>query len=300
MPVRRSIYALSLAEVQAFTDALNTLKQSGVYDQFVTRHHTAMMTFTPTSQSVRNAAHKGPSFLPWHRQSLLEFESALAAILPDFGIPYWPWEADAALPDPKQALIWTADYFGGNGLQSNGWYVQDGPFVSWQAIILNSSTGQLVPRSRTGLIRKFAVDTGATTLPTQADVTDCLTESQYDHSPWIDSQTTSPSFRNRIEGFLRHTGESSTQARMHGRVHRWVGGDMGVSTSPNDPIFWLHHSNVDRIWSVWQASGHATDYLPVTGGPAGHNLNDALLGLATSGVTPASLLDITALGYSYA
>ncbi|MCK9900278.1 tyrosinase family protein [Frankia sp. Cpl3] len=286
--------------MQAFTSALNTVKLSGAYDEFVRRHHIAMMTLTPTTQGIRNAAHKGPSFLPWHRQSLLEFEALVHTVLPDFGIPYWPWELDAALPNPKVATIWTAAYFGGNGASNRSWYIQDGPFVNWQAIILDSTTNQLVPRSRVGLVRKFASDAGALTLPTQADVVDCLTEPQYDAAPWYDSQTTNPSFRNRMEGFLRHGSEPANQARMHGRVHRWIAGDMGASTSPNDPIFWLHHANIDRIWSVWQANGHATDYLPVSGGPSGHNLNDPMVGLATSGVTPASVLDIAALDYSYA
>lgn len=25
-----------------------------------------------------------------------------------------------------------------------------------------------------------------------------------------------------------------------------------MSISPADPIFWMHHANVDRIWSEWQ------------------------------------------------
>lgn len=30
-------------------------------------------------------------------------------------------------------------------------------------------------------------------------------------------------------------------------------GDMSkADTAPNDPIFWLHHSNIDRIWCEWQ------------------------------------------------
>lgn len=36
----------------------------------------------------------------------------------------------------------------------------------------------------------------------------------------------------------------------------------GASTMPNvacavaDPIFFLHHCNVDRLWAEWQDSGH--------------------------------------------
>jgi len=42
----------------------------------------------------------------------------------------------------------------------------------------------------------------------------------------------------------------------HGAVHVAVGGWMGsVPTAAQDPIFWLHHCNIDRLWDVWIAGG---------------------------------------------
>ena len=39
----------------------------------------------------------------------------------------------------------------------------------------------------------------------------------------------------------------------HGAGHNWIGGDMSnVMISPNDPAFWFHHAQVDRIWAKWQ------------------------------------------------
>jgi tyrosinase len=50
------------------------------------------------------------------------------------------------------------------------------------------------------------------------------------------------SFTNQLEGY-------------HNAVHVWVGGTMGfIPTAPCDPIFYMHHANIDRIWSQWQAS----------------------------------------------
>jgi len=41
----------------------------------------------------------------------------------------------------------------------------------------------------------------------------------------------------------------------HGSVHTEIGGEDGImstrATSANDPIFWLHHCNVDRLWDYW-------------------------------------------------
>lgn len=53
--------------------------------------------------------------------------------------------------------------------------------------------------------------------------------------------TTFSSFQSQING-------------VHGTLHGRVGGDMsGIMTAAFDPIFYLHHANVDRLWAVWQA-----------------------------------------------
>lgn len=42
----------------------------------------------------------------------------------------------------------------------------------------------------------------------------------------------------------------------HDAVHVLISGNMGdPSTAALDPIFWLHHANIDRLWDVWLASG---------------------------------------------
>jgi tyrosinase len=45
------------------------------------------------------------------------------------------------------------------------------------------------------------------------------------------------------------------EATPHGDVHTLVGGPFGFmsafDTAPLDPIFWLHHANIDRLWAVW-------------------------------------------------
>lgn len=40
----------------------------------------------------------------------------------------------------------------------------------------------------------------------------------------------------------------------HNMIHGFVGGDMGrLDRAPNDPLFWMHHCNIDRIWTVWHS-----------------------------------------------
>jgi tyrosinase len=58
---------------------------------------------------------------------------------------------------------------------------------------------------------------------------------------------------------------NSLNANLHGNVHVNVGAqrpapDLGmtfVPTAANDPIFWLHHCNIDRIWASWNKAGGA-------------------------------------------
>src|SRR5919112_1401548 len=45
----------------------------------------------------------------------------------------------------------------------------------------------------------------------------------------------------------------------HNNIHGLVGGRDGWMSNPNtaarDPIFWLHHSNIDRLWERWLEQG---------------------------------------------
>lgn len=43
----------------------------------------------------------------------------------------------------------------------------------------------------------------------------------------------------------------------HNYIHGFTGGTMGTYMSPLDPIFWLHHCNIDRIWFDWNSAGNA-------------------------------------------
>jgi tyrosinase len=52
------------------------------------------------------------------------------------------------------------------------------------------------------------------------------------------------------------TAQSSINGTPHGAVHVAVGGNMGsFPTAGLDPLFWLHHCQVDRLWNLWLAKG---------------------------------------------
>ena len=50
--------------------------------------------------------------------------------------------------------------------------------------------------------------------------------------------------------------EPSFESAPHNLVHNIIGGVMADMLSPTDPIFWLHHANVDRLWVAWVYAGN--------------------------------------------
>lgn len=51
-------------------------------------------------------------------------------------------------------------------------------------------------------------------------------------------------------------GTAQFEGMPHNNVHVTIGQDMVTFMSPRDPIFWLHHCNIDRIWASWNAAGN--------------------------------------------
>ncbi len=84
--------------------------------------------------------------------------------------------------------------------------------------------------------------------------------------------------------------QKTLEGAFHGSVHNAVGGDMAGPSSPTDPLFWLHHANIDRIWSNWQQT-HKNQ--------KPQNLNEKLKPNSLFGVTVESVQDILTLGYKY-
>ena len=331
MGIRKNVRTFNDDERAAFVAALIELKRQGTYDDFVQDHVDAMTAGTPPAGArfspVPNAAHRGPAFLPWHREYLLRLERALQEIDRGVSLPYWDWTQDTA--DPMASPIWSDDFMGGSGTESEGWRVTDGPFArdsgNWTLTVEAERHGDAL-RRRFGRLEWPLLD-GTTegsdwTLPTSEDVALAMAERHYDAHPYDDSAFTT-GFRNRLEGWIRRTADPMVKtvgAQLHNRVHVFVGGgwveaapdgtlrmalgSMLPSSSPNDPVFFLHHCFVDKLWADWQRARALADssgrphYAPISGGPFGHNLHDPMYPWRRDR-TPYAVLDHKALGYEY-
>ena len=268
------------------------------WDIFVYWHYATMNIATPPG-SGRNAAHRAPVFLPWHRWMMILLEGHMQRVIgnPDFGLPYWDWAADGDHPVADQANlpVWSVDVMGGSGSP-----VTTGPFAfdpndptSFRVRFVESLfTGRLETADR-GLSRQLGEDPDFPSLPTTAHVQDALDLTIYDRAPFNRS---SGGFRNRLEGWV-----GPAVPGMHNRVHVWIGGDMGPGTSPNDPAFYMNHCNVDRIWEAWMIE-HGRVYRPEDSAPQElfrQRLNDPLVSLITADEPLISdMLDVSST-YTY-
>lgn len=267
--IRKNAADMTQSEINAFIDALLTLKNTmtvtdngieiSIYDRFVAAHialSDAIGRTGPDGNPLANLGHGSSAFLPWHRALIDEFENALQSVNPDVFLPYWDW-TDL---DSNMNVIFQDDFMGPDGTGGRrGQFVETGYFSlanGWGVRRdLSGARWSGVRNGTVSLQRNFGGRRGNATLGTLSDVNSLLNATS-DYS----------GFRNVLE-----TG-------MHGAAHIWVGGTAGnVAASPNDPIFWMLHANVDRIWAEWQINGRwGSDFYPASGEAYGHNLFDEM------------------------
>lgn len=304
MVIRKNIRSLTTQERLTFINSVLALKANGGYDKYVHWHHAVMVPTVhpdePQDPDYRNGAHLGPAFLPWHREMLMQFEADLRAINASVTLPYWDWTEDA--DDPLNSPVWSQNFMGGDGDPDDHWRVQTGAFAhqydKWH-VPAYPEDGLPEP----GLKRQFAQL--VTSLPTPADLAMAMREGLYDAPPY-DSGPYTRGFRNRLEGWVTQRGDpqvTTPGSQLHNRIHLWIGGNMLAMTSPEDPVFFLHHCFIDKVWANWQAQmlldkpQWAPHYTPMRDGPEGHNYEDVLKPWDRR---IRDVMDIAVLGYEYA
>ena len=231
--------------------------------------------------------HSSWYFLPWHRGYLLAFEQIVRDQIvqlggpKDWALPYWNYFGTTGTPDQaRMPIAFTQPQWDGG---PNPLYVPQryGP--------------------------------GAVKIPLdRIDQGTALGKAKF----LAAARGGDPGFGAGDQGDFRHGGGAFGQleSQPHNMIHVLIGGDrpgavpprgiMSVpSTAALDPIFWLHHANIDRLWETWNRSnpGHTdplesewrhgpTDRRFVM--PQPQNLPDWVF-------TPVMLESISDLGYVY-
>jgi tyrosinase len=176
-------------------------------------------------------------FLPWHRWYILEMETILIQGQKEYnlasdccttfvGIPYFDWHNLKNGESLNEFINNENDEYGHHFHDSLG---------------QNSDRHQCGDRLREGALAGFRLTNGDF-------LTRCWSNNYAEDDPETELHRvwSSPfqydQFRNRLEygsGF-------------HGTIHQIISGVMETSHAANDPIFFTHHANVDKLWGDWQ------------------------------------------------
>lgn len=210
-----------------------------VWRQFgVINANTALPPANVQQRFWNQCQHQSWYFLPWHRGYLAAFEQIVAAAVVDAGgpadwaLPYWNY-SDSTRPEvlrmPDAFRTATLPDGSANPLRVDRRY----------------GSGQLHP--------------------------DFVGLSALQHDDFAGGESDIPPGFGGPETVFHHGPESETtngglEALPHNPVHGLIGGvapgtdpqdwrNLGLMSMPQtaalDPIFWLHHANIDRLWSVW-------------------------------------------------
>ncbi|KAI1873463.1 hypothetical protein JX265_005085 [Neoarthrinium moseri] len=203
------------AYIQADLCLINAPSKSG-FPGAVTRWDDLQWPHVVQSATVHNVG----AFLPFHRYYMTAHERLIKDECGYTGrMPYWDELADQE--NMSSSEMWSTEYFGGNGTAEN-YCVVDGPFAN--------------------LTLRWLAD---------GSIEDhCLTRIMNDNSLSRTSQ-------EEIDACNAITNYTSAwecfNGGPHGGGHAAVGGIMLDGTlSPGDPVFYLHHSWLDKLFWDWQ------------------------------------------------
>ncbi|PYH90900.1 tyrosinase, partial [Aspergillus ellipticus CBS 707.79] len=270
--LRREWRDLTLASRKEFTDAVQCLQSrptnisaetQKTYQGVKTRYD----EFVATHINMTEYIHLTASFLAWHRFFIHTFERALQVECNYTGtLPYWEWGIDA--DSPQDSVMFNGDEYsmGSNGFKLNRTTI----FWESQNITIPAGTGGGCALS--GPFADLTVNMGPINAPGEQPVDNKLEYNprclQRDVNPTVSAM--SVAFRNSTELILSYDTidwfQGVMQADMrfkdssaprsfgvHGGGHLTVGGVLAdIDTSPAEPMFWLHHAQIDRLWTIWQ------------------------------------------------
>ncbi|KAH7199412.1 hypothetical protein ACKRZS_001972 [Fusarium odoratissimum] len=265
--VRRDWKALSKKERKAYINAVLCLrkKPSKADPSFAPGARTRYDDFVAVHINQTRTIHATGNFFTWHRYYTWAYEKALRDECGYKGTqPYWNWfETGDFATNPlfdgsETSMSGDGEFFKHNGSVSGtgliflpsgngGGCIKKGPFAGATANLGPPSPGmdgmeatatplEYNPRCLRRDLSRYTIDKWMT-LPNLYNVT------LGDASRSI--QIMQDEFQGRFPD--RFLG-------LHGAGHFAIGGDSSdLYSSSNEPVFFLHHAMVDRVYWIWQA-----------------------------------------------
>jgi tyrosinase len=229
--VRRDVWTLAPDDphIIAYGDAVATMQGRGEDDPTSWAAQAAIhgTYLDPPPPLADECKHGSWFFLPWHRMYLYWFERIVRAAVVANGGP-----ADWALP------YWNYDTTMTNTL----------PLAFRYPTRLDGTPNPLYVAPPD---RGAGWNSGSLALPSWVTTAAfALSRPVYLGAPEFGGGTGPPD-----QQFWSATGR--LEQTPHNDVHSTLGGWMGdPMTAAQDPIFWLHHANIDRLWTLWNGEGY--------------------------------------------
>lgn len=228
-PVRRNLAHLTQAEREHFVDVIRQVDLLAYADG---------VSYWDKQDQIHQATHNhgGNSFLPWHRELCNRFEKLLQQVDPDIALHYWDWTEDPRAADDGQGgtvNLFSPSLFGSDS------GLMDGP---------------LAPLHNGGTLAGSREDTGNPADPPQS-----VTRGVSPGAPGITGDATLLAAADALPQADQWSTIRSAIEGQHNSAHGYIGGDIGGQHGAfEDPFVFLLHSNVDRLFAMWQAaSGQA-------------------------------------------
>ncbi len=215
--------------------------------------------------------HEGLAFLPWHREMINRFEALLRRVDPAVSLHYWDWTTDPrASSDGKGGTVdlFTEDFMGSPTFRMGApfeTFDNAGEFAGSRNDGSASSAWTRPPLEVTRDVNGGVNGNRPGAPPVFPDRT--ILEST---AHLVDRERVQYSvFSVNLEG--RNTGSA------HDNAHNYIGGTLGATHSSfEDPFVFLLHSNVDRLWAMWQTEA-GQEWRLDPGGVYGDDADDPLL-----------------------
>jgi len=221
LPLRRSLQGLAWNDpiIATYRDAVGIMKKMSTSQKF---NWIKLSEIHGSSAGFKFCPHGNWYFLPWHRGFTATYERIVRHLTKnnDFAMPFWDWTANPRMP---QVFLSRRTPDG----KTNWLFVTDrGVQRTW-------------PRTRpmpSNIVGQNVLNTILAATPYEI------------------FGTSRPRGQNSLDPswVTRRTGTQGVlEATPHNNVQNNIGGWMPTPSSPRDPIFFMHHSNVDRIWDLW-------------------------------------------------
>lgn len=212
-------------------------------------------------------------FPPWHRGYIGWFEQTIRSLSgnPNFALPFWDWTAQPFVPpqfwngvlnpaNPAYISSFNAFFAAFKGPMQTYWnglsaaqktQLQKRGFNSmndvWAGV---QGDPMFFPPAQARALTQAAPNFDPTT---QHAVAIATINSALAPKTYTGPSSAGFGFGSGIAPFHSdsHAHFSILEGQPHNNVHNNVGGFMRDFLSPVDPIFFMHHGNIDRLWDVW-------------------------------------------------